>query len=120
MNKHVLTLAIAATAAMAQPTLAQNTAQAHQFRIDMCTAVARQSANAFRFKKAGLQYVINLPQTPGRTLTEWGVRYATNEAVSAEDAYKVAAAVCLDNIDKAYRDDRNGHPMTVDELYAPR
>jgi Ni/Co efflux regulator RcnB len=114
-----LLITIAAVAAIACSTLAQaqNTAQAWQFRKDTCTAVAGRSVNAFQYREAKEPYPFHTmsPMT-SKPMHMWAIHFAMNEAGSAEEAFKVSYAMCLDNVDAVYRAARYGQEMTEAQL----
>jgi hypothetical protein len=118
MKKTLIALTVlAGTLAAQTPAIAQNTAQAWQFRKDTCLAVGMRAANAWSYREAKDPYPFNTI-SPGTStvLHMWAINYATNAAGSREEAIKVSVAKCFDNVDKVYRDERGGHQTTVDEL----
>lgn len=115
MKKAFLAIAILALAGAAQ---AQNTAQAREFRAEMCDLVATRGAYAFKFKEAG-RAPINMntvPETPSKVLMIWAINYGQTDATSVDNAYRVSQAKCMDNIDRVYRDDRAGRRTAESDL----
>ena len=111
INRNLFCLAaLLASQFATEQAIAQNTAQAALFRQDVCTVVGRRAQRAYRYKELGQPFPYHLVSTtlPDTALHMWAIHYATDKAVSADDAVRSAVAMCYDNVDKVFRDDRYG------------
>jgi hypothetical protein len=113
MQKLLLVLSLTIAAGAVQ---AQNTYQANEFRHDICKIVGKRAINGWKYKIAGQPYPVEtMMPSPDSALHERALEIV-QESETLDVAVRRSLAMCFDNVDRVFRDGRNGKQTKVSEL----
>lgn len=114
MNK--LPMALVLMTAGISAAQAQDTYQADEFRRETCLAVAMRAKNAWSYKVAGERYPTETMSPSISNVLHMKAIQLAGGSTSQREAIRSSIAMCLDNVDRVYRDARGGRQTDIGEL----